>query len=128
MISTFSPVQIEWPELAGDDPFVLDPNDPFESVLIEMVSVNRAKRKDYALDGSPFTNFQFTAFGLGIDGFGPVESAIFNCLQKLARLQSLRVNGRIDDPENESVTDTYLDLAVYAVIAYAIHRYPDGKV
>lgn len=40
--------------------------------------------------------------------------------QKLARLTSLRQNGRMADPANEAVADTYLDLAVYAVITYAI--------
>jgi hypothetical protein len=28
----------------------------------------------------------------------------------------------MDDPQNEAVADVYLDLAVYGVLAYAIHR------
>lgn len=109
-------------------PLVLDPTDPFEKVLIEIVETNRRKRKDYALDGSPFSNFDDTAAGLGIEGFTAAESAVFNMLQKLARLKSLRANGRMDDPANEAVIDTRLDLAVYGVIQLAISRYPDGKV
>lgn len=109
-------------------PVELDADDPFENVLIDIVKTNRKKRKDYALDGSPFSNFEDTADGLGMPGFLPVDSAMFNVLQKLARLRSLRKNGRLGDPANESVTDTYLDLAVYAVIMYAIHRFPDGQV
>lgn len=127
MIGTLFPS----PELRpfdDEEPFILDPNDPFEAVLIEMVSVNRSKRLDYALDDSPFSNFYYTSDNLGIPGFGPVESAVFNMLQKLARLYSLRQNGRLDDPENESVADTYLDLAVYGVIALAMFTYPDGVV
>jgi hypothetical protein len=99
---------------------ILDPNDPFDAALIPIVETNRRKRKDYAADGDPFSNFKATAGGLGLDGFGPTEAAIFNVLQKLARLQSLRTNGRLHDTANEAVIDTYLDLAVYSIIAYAI--------
>lgn len=98
----------------------LDPDDPFDAALIPIVKTNRAKRKDYAKDGDPFSNFKTTAAMLGLDGFGPAESAYFNVLQKIARLQSLRMNGRMADTANESVLDTYLDLAVYGVILYAI--------
>jgi hypothetical protein len=98
----------------------LDPNDPFDAALIPIVETNRRKRKDYAKDGDPFSNFKVTSQGMGMAGFGPTEAAIFNVLQKLARLQSLRTNGRLRDTANEAVIDTYLDLAVYAIIAYAI--------
>jgi hypothetical protein len=56
---------------------------------------------------------------MGLAGFGPVEAALFNITQKLSRLKSLRENGRMDDPQNEAVADTYLDLAVYGVLCYA---------
>lgn len=104
----------------ADNAVTLDPNDPFDAALIPIVETNRRKRKDYAKDGDPFSNFKATAEGLGLDGFGPTEAAIFNVLQKLARLQSLRANNRLHDTANEAVIDTYLDLAVYSIIAYAI--------
>lgn len=115
-------------EVAVEGELVLNPEDPFERVLIDMVETNRRKRKDYAIDGSPFSNFDDTAQAMGIDGFAAVDSALFNIHQKLARLRSLRLNGRTNDTQNEAVVDTYLDLAVYGVIALAIHRFPDGKV
>jgi hypothetical protein len=99
----------------------LNPHDPFEAALISIVETNRRKRRDYAEDGSPFSNFQETSSRLGMDGFGARESALFNVLQKLARLTSLRKNGRMNDTANETVDDTFLDLAVYAIITYAIH-------
>ena len=104
------------------DSVLLNKFDPFERVLIDIVETNRRKRKDYAADGDPFSNFTLTSELLGLDGFDAVESALFNVCQKLARLKALRMNGRMDNPENESVADTYLDLAVYAVITYAIYR------
>jgi hypothetical protein len=103
-----------------EQPVILDPDDPFDAALIPLVKTNRAKRKDYAKDGDVFSNFKTTAAMLGIKEFGPAESAYFNVLQKVARLQSLRTNGRMAETANESVMDTYLDLAVYSVILYAI--------
>jgi hypothetical protein len=123
----------EWiPEGLDDvDPFVLDPNDPFEAVLIEMVTTNRAKRKDYAVDGNPFSNFYGSAEIMrlaGVDPFNELDSAVFNIAQKLVRRGSLKVNGREEEPENEPLEDTYRDLAVYAAILYAMYLYPDGQV
>jgi hypothetical protein len=98
----------------------LDPNDPFDAVIIQIVETNRRKRADYARDGDVFSNFKTSSALLGIAGFGPADAALFNIAQKLARLQSLRTNGRMHDTANETVKDTYLDIAVYAVIMYAV--------
>lgn len=99
----------------------LNPEDPFEVALIDIVTMNRRKRQDYAYDGDPFSNFKETAKMMG-GSWTAADSAHFNIAQKMARLAALRSNGRMNDPANESVTDTRLDLAVYAIIAYAIHR------
>src|SRR6476620_8096305 len=98
--------------------FTIDLDDPFEAAVWELVQMNRRKRRDYALDGDPFSNFQLTSDHFGLAAW---ESAEFNLVQKLARLQSLRANGRMSSPENETVRDTYLDAAVYAVIMFAIY-------
>ena len=100
----------------------LDSGDPFEAACIEMVKMNRAKRKDYALDGDPFSNFHMTSSMMGLDGFGPLESVQFNLFQKMARLHSLRKNGRMEATANEAVDDTYLDIAVYATILLAMKK------
>lgn len=99
---------------------VLNPNDPFEKAVIDIVEMNRRKRKDYADDDDPFSNFKDSAFILALDGFGQTEAVLFNIAQKVARLRSLRRNGRMGMTFNESVQDTYLDLAVYSVILYAM--------
>src|SRR4051794_28580715 len=106
------------------EPITLDPNDPFDAALIPIVEMNRRKRKDYAKDDDPLSSFKVTSDMLGLEGFGPKESALFNITQKMARLKSLRENGRMDDPANEAVADTYLDLAVYAVLLLAISQRP----
>lgn len=109
------------------DSVILDPNDPFDAALIPIVLTNRNKRADYARDGDPFSNFTTTSALLGLREFKAVDSAFFNVLQKVVRIQSLRLNGRLNRPNNETVLDTYLDLAVYAAITYAIAS-QQGKV
>lgn len=107
---------------AGRAKIALDPNDPFESVLIDIVAMNRKKRADYANDSDIFSNFRDTASMLGMPGFSERESALFLILVKIARIKSLRANGRMDNPSNESVADTVLDLAVYSVIYLALSK------
>ncbi len=101
---------------------LLDHRDPFEGTLAHIAAIARAKRRDYALDTDPYSNFHDTSRMLGLDGFGEVESACFNVLQKVARLRSLRANGRLADPANETAQDTYVDLACYAVIAATLNH------
>jgi hypothetical protein len=102
------------------DGLYLESSDPFEAACIEMVKMNRRKRSDYALDGDPFSNFHASSAMLGLSGFGPIEAVLFNLTQKMARLSALRKNGRMTNPQNESVNDTYLDIAVYSTILYAM--------
>lgn len=102
----------------------LNPDDPFEAALIPIVETNRRKRADYALDGDPFSNFDATAKFLGVPRW---MSAHFNVVQKMARIQSLWANGRINDTRNEGVEDTILDAAVYGVIAWSIYLHDNTK-
>jgi hypothetical protein len=101
---------------------VLDPANAWDAALIEIHELHVRKSADYAADDSEFSNFEDTAELLGLSGFEALEAAIFNCAQKMVRLKSLRRNGRLDEPENESVQDTYRDLAVYSVIALVLSK------
>jgi hypothetical protein len=101
---------------------ILDRSDPFEACLIDMVVTARKKRADYAKDGNPFSNFEETSSATGISGFTREDAAMFNCTQKQARLRALKANGRTTDPKNESVYDTKLDFAVYAVLLLAMAK------
>jgi len=99
----------------------LDPSHPFEAVLLVMAALSRRKQADYARDTDLFSNFRETAVAIGIPEFNALAAVEFNIAQKEARLRALRANGRMDDPANESVADTLIDRAVYAVIAVAVH-------
>lgn len=104
----------------SDDAIVLNPSDPFERALIDMVQTNRAKRRDYAVDGEWDSNFRQVADMLGIEGVGRMEICLALVGVKIARLRNLRANGRMADPANESVLDTYKDNAVYSSILYGM--------
>lgn len=97
---------------------ILDENDPVERALLKIAALNRKKRADYAHDDDIFSNFAATAEFAGFEV--KWMSALFNCQQKLSRIASLRANGRLTETANESVMDSLLDNAVYAVIALGI--------
>jgi hypothetical protein len=101
-------------------PVLLDWNDPFDRALIPIVQVSHRKRADYATDGKPFDNFRITAEWAGFEA--DWLAALFNVAQKMARIQALRANGRADDPANEAMYDTVLDLATYSILALAMYE------
>lgn len=96
---------------------VLNSSDPFESALIDIVTINRRKRADYATDNDIFSNFRGAGARTGLNAGKIVDVMI---AIKDERLRALQANGR--DPQNESVLDTLLDRAVYGVIGYAIGK------
>jgi hypothetical protein len=93
----------------------LDPNDPFEKLLIPMVETNRKKRADYASEENIYGNFDYVA-----EATQGMVTATEYCdimvTMKNGRLMNLR--GR--EATNEAVVDTYLDRAVYAILAYGL--------
>lgn len=106
------------------EPIVLDPKDPFDTVLSEIVLTNRRKRHDYvASEASPWENFDRVEDQTQ-GGHGSATEALIAVKQ--ARLRALAT--RQDLPKNESVEDTLLDRAVYSIIALGRYRYPSGKV
>lgn len=103
---------------------MLDIKDPIDSILAEMVKLNRRKRADYAKDSDPLSNFYETAAimrGKGYADWTAMTSAEYAIAIKQARLGALRDNGRLDQTQNESVRDTLLDNAVYSVLLLAIY-------
>lgn len=95
----------------GRQSFILDPNDPFERAVMDIVTMNRKKRKDYSADGSIWWNFDATG---DLTGLRRDQVIWVNICQKVNRLRSL-----VDrKPTNESTIDTKLDLAVYSILLY----------
>jgi hypothetical protein len=97
----------------------LNPDDPFEAVLIKAAETHRAKGADYAGDDHPNQNFYDAAYQLGGTGGHSVETLIAT---KQARLRVLlpKLWKGSDGPRNEGIEDTLLDRAVYSIIAVTI--------
>lgn len=89
--------------------------EPVQRAMAAIAATFRRKNADYAEDSDWQSNFRDVAQQMGID---PVDACDTLVAVKQARLKSLRANGR--GPENEAVEDTYLDRAVYSVIALAM--------
>jgi len=103
--------------MATAQDITLDPTDPFEAVVMEMVRLNRKKRSDYAGDGHIFQNFYDSAYQLGLTPGHSVETLVAT---KQARLRVLGVEDK-RIVENETKRDTILDRAVYSAIAVALY-------
>lgn len=92
---------------------VLNPSNPFERVIGEMVALQRRKAQDYATDEDILASMRFVTEMLGIKEYTVVEDCNAMVLRKCARINNLR--GR--PSSNETVRDSYVDRAVYAVLA-----------
>ncbi len=99
------------------DSIYLNPSDPFEAALIDIVQINRKKRADYATDDDIFSNFRGAGRRTGLEASKIVDVMI---AIKEERMAALEANGR--EPENEAVIDTLLDRACYSVIGYALGK------
>lgn len=91
-----------------------DPRDllaSFKDVLDEMYSTVKAKNNDYATGEDPFQNFRRSAI---VAGIAPERGFLVRMADKMARVENL-----LDKPPavvGESVHDTLLDLANYAIL------------
>jgi hypothetical protein len=86
-------------------------------VLADLAVLHAAKSHDYAQDGNPFSNFEEAAASAGV----PVDTVFAVMLGiKQARLKELQGAGKT--PRHESVADTQIDLALYAVLRAAYAR------
>lgn len=102
------------------DQIVLDPEEPFDAVLIQMLQTHRAKRADYAGGDHPNQNFYDTAYQLSQTGGHSVETLIATKQARLRVLLPQVWKNSNTKPANEGIEDTLLDRAVYSVIALTI--------
>jgi hypothetical protein len=103
----------------------LDDSNEFEWACMRMVEMNRRKRADYASDSDIFLNFRVNAQMMRLEGYDYKEDCLSMVCRKVNRITNLR--GR--DPQNETVLDSYEDLAVYATLLFAMaleEAFPQG--
>ena len=94
-------------------------NPKFDRLIEKIRSIHDKKNADYATAQNPYSNFEETAefAGITVDKVFAVLIGI-----KEARLKELTSSGKI--PNNESIQDTRIDAAVYAVLR-ASYYYED---
>lgn len=92
----------------------LEVPDHLVPALERMLTMSTKKKNDYSRVG-PWQNFKDTSAFFRLR---PWQSAIFNCVQKLSRVQSLSDGRKV---ANEPLEDTLLDFANYALFAYAMY-------
>lgn len=97
----------------------LDPSNPFEAALVDMVAMHRRKNADYTGRDHPNQNFYDTAYQVGGTAGHSVESLISTKQARLRVLLPKHWHGH-GGPLNEGIRDSILDRAVYAVIALTI--------
>lgn len=102
--------------------------DPFEAILIEMVELSRRKAADYEPEdtntkGLLPTNFDEVAREVPLDDYTPVMDAYTMTVRKLKRIGHLLTPGV--EAANETLDDSMLDAAVYAVLMLMLQRRPE---
>ena len=93
----------------NNNTFNLNLNDPFEKTIIEMAKLRRAKNKDY---GNAFDDL-FHEYGL--------QYSIMHLHEKLNRIKTVHKNNKAN---NESIKDSLIDLANYAIMTYILMDKP----
>lgn len=87
----------------------------FADVLVELQAMHDRKNADYGRPGDPLANIRASE-DFGIPAW---IGALVRGNDKMRRLQKAAQGGAL---VNESVEDSLLDLAVYAIIALILHR------
>ena len=93
----------------------LNPDDEFESVLIHMVETRRSKGHDYGDDADTFSNIT-AATEFGVE---PWLGAAIRLNDKVSRVKSMAKKRNL---KNESVEDSFLDIAIYGIICLIMYR------
>lgn len=87
----------------------------FYAHLIEAGLLHAKKQRDYGKSDDPFANVRATE-DWGIDGW---IGAMVRLTDKVKRLQTFANNGTL---ANEGVIDSFMDIAVYALIARCLYE------
>lgn len=87
----------------------------FDLVLEELRELHNRKQADYGKATDPFANVRASE-DFGIEGW---VGSIVRANDKMRRLQAA---ARGQNLKNESVEDSLVDLAVYAIIALLLYR------
>ncbi len=93
----------------------VSPGDPrLHELLTEIGELHDRKQEDYGTDNDPFANVRASELW----GIPAWVGAMIRLNDKVKRLQALALRGRL---ANESPKDSFMDIAVYALIASILY-------
>ena len=92
----------------------------FHTVLRELGELHDRKQEDYGTDTDPFANVR----GSTDWGISPWVGTMVRATDKLRRIQKFARHGKLS---NESVEDSFRDLAVYAIIGLVLYEEERAK-
>lgn len=114
------PVLADPEDESGDEPDPLHERHPsttaFLALLDEVAEMHRTKSHDYGSANDPLANIRNGAEFVGIE---PWRAAMVRLSDKVTRLASYNRTGRLN---HESVEDSLLDLASYALLTLLLFR------
>ncbi len=87
----------------------------FHALLKQIGDLHDKKQADYGVATDPFANVRGSAEW----GVKPWTGAMIRANDKVKRLQKYARDGEL---ANEGVEDSFMDLAVYSLIALILHR------
>ena len=95
------------------------PADPFSSILQELQVLHNKKRADYGSKTDPYANVRASAeFGIP-----PWIGVMVRANDKVKRIKAAAMGSTM---QNESIIDSFNDLAVYAIIARILYEAHDS--
>lgn len=92
----------------------------FSSLLNELEELHNKKSKDYGSEEDPFLNLK-SSINYGVE---PWRGTLVKCGDKMARLSTYAQTGKL---ANESVRDSLLDLASYAIVTLILLEEEQSK-
>ena len=94
-------------------------SEKFHDLLKEIGDLHDKKQQDYGQANDPFANVR----GASDYGVAPWVGAMIRATDKVRRLMKYATSGKLS---NESARDSFLDLAVYALIALLLWEETNG--
>lgn len=92
----------------------------FHALLREIGELHDKKQQDYGRDNDPFANVRASS-DWGVPAW---VGTLIRGTDKIKRLQKAATGAKL---ANESVEDSMMDLAVYALIALILYREEQGE-
>ena len=95
-------------------------SEKFHALLKEAGELHDKKQADYGRDHDPFANVR-SSHEWGVDSW---VGAMIRLNDKVKRLQTLAKKGEL---ANEAAIDSFMDIAVYALIARVLYEESNAK-